>query len=46
MVILSVNSHYVKDDVVPSLHLIRFLYSLLFFCGGNDFKKENKCLLC
>lgn len=30
MVILSVNSHYVKDDVVPPLHVIRFLYSLLF----------------
>ncbi len=46
MVILSVNSHYVKDDVVPPLHLIRFLYSLLFFCGGNNFKQENKFLLC
>ncbi|EDS91532.1 hypothetical protein ESCAB7627_3366 [Escherichia albertii TW07627] len=30
MVILSGNSHYVKDAVVPLLHLIRFLYSLLF----------------
>ena len=46
MVILSVNSHYVKDDVGPPLHLIRFLYSLLFFCGGNNFKQENKFLLC
>ncbi|EHV22733.1 putative membrane protein [Escherichia coli DEC5B] len=30
MVSLSVNGHHVKNDIVPPLHLIRFLYSLLF----------------
>ncbi|KDV42114.1 membrane protein [Escherichia coli O145:H25 str. 07-3858] len=30
MVILSVNGHHVKNDIVSPLHLIRFLYLLLF----------------
>ncbi|EEW3794356.1 hypothetical protein DL730_24465 [Escherichia coli] len=44
MVILSVNSYYVKDDVVSPLHLIRFLYSLLFFLVVIILKrKTNAC---